>query len=599
MKCFSMSLVVITVLILSGCAQKNENKAPLSKRAQTINDTQEKMRRMMEGDNAKSYVLLEKPRVVPKAIPKQSLALEKLSKLKLDLLVGSKAISLKEVSRALEKQGLRISSRVNSDRYLYDGFSVRKTDALTLLEIISSTTNLDFEINETSSGEVYITWVPLIAESYKLNIGPRDNSLNMSASTGGNSSGSSQDSSSSGDSSATSSSTSNDSGSASNETGGSNNSSTASLSYVDSYWKTLKAELEALMIRPIPIMNDTRNGQQTQGVPNLSGNLPQPIMNNISQSGNEDMFREVKIGRVVVNESTGNVTVMAPKTIRNQIINYLKQEDAELNTMVVVRAQVLIVNDSDNKTQGIDWSAIGTNGSDEFLVSNDVFGNVTINTAEDVLSTIAQGAISNTFLGYRNADKTIQAFLANLNSLTNTKTLQMPVAQTTSGVPVTLSVTEEEYQILVSTSEGISEGGAVTGGATNNLVTFTFGTNIQLVPRYDPQRQFIRTRVNLDIQLKRGVDLQNQVINTRGDVQQIELPLRGSVSYQGEALIKPGQVVVLGGQRAQTIQKTDSGLTFLKDIPFLGAFFGSESETETESTYYLLLSAEAVPYGSI
>lgn len=596
-----MSIVVITVGMLSGCAQKSEGDNPLSKREQTINDTQEKMRRMIEGDSAKSYTLLEKPRVVSKAIPKQSIALEKLSKLKLDLLVGSKAISLKEVSRALEAQGLRISSRVNSDRYLYDGFSVKKTDALTLLEIISSTTNLDFEINETSSGEVYVTWVPLIAESYKLNIGPRDNSLNMSASTGGNSSGSSQGSSSSSDSSSTnnSSSSNNDSGSNSNGTGGSNNSSTASLGYVDSYWETLKAELEDLMIRPIPIMNDARNGQQMQGMPGPTGEYPQPYINNSSQGSSEEMFREVKIGRVVINESTGNVTVMAPKTIRNQVINYLKQEDAELNTMVVVRAQVLIVNDSDNKTQGIDWSAIGTNGGNEFLVSNDVFGNVTINTAGDVLSTIAQGAISNTFLGYRNADKTIQAFLANLNSLTNTKTLQMPVAQTTSGVPVTLSVTEEEYQILVSTSEGISEGGAVTGGANNNLVTFTFGTNIQLVPRYDPQRQFIRTRVNLDIQLKRGVSLQNQVINTSGDVQQIELPLRGSVSYQGEALIRPGQVVVLGGQRAQTIQQTDSGLTFLKDIPFLGAFFGSESENETESTYYLLLSAEAVPYGSI
>lgn len=595
-------ILVGASLSTAGCSTIEERQERVSGLESSFEQQKQMMRDLVEGNDGRSYTLIDTPPVQPKAISKDSLMLDKLKEVKLSLVVGNEPISLKEVSRALEAQGLRVSSRINSDSYLYDGFSIRNTDALTVLEIISATTNLDFEVNETPSGEVFVTWVPLKAQSYKLNIGPRDNSMFMASNSGGgvnNLQGNNNQQ----DNNNQQGGSDGDSSNQQNSFGGSSNISTSStsLSYVDQYWDNLQEELEQLMIRLVPV--ETNNTSRSVG-----GQINSLVDDQFSQqvistgaevSNNGEIFKEVKIGRVVPNPSTGNVTVMAPRSIRQEVIRYLQQEDAELNTMVVVRAQVLIVNDTDDQTRGIDWSAVATGGNGEFLFSNDVFGNVTVNQDAGFLDVIAQGATANTFLGYQNADRTIQAFLANLESITDTKTLQMPVAQTTSGVPVSLAVTEEEIEVLVSTQEGISEGGAVTGGANNQLVTFEFGTNIQLIPRYDAQRQFIRTRVNMDIQLRRGTALRNQVINTEGDVQQIELPLRGSVQYQGEALIRPGQLVVLGGQRAETIETTETGIPGLRNIPFLGKLFGTEREGVSEVTYYLLLSAEAVPYGSI
>jgi pilus assembly protein CpaC len=104
-------------------------------------------------------------------------------------------------------------------------------------------------------------------------------------------------------------------------------------------------------------------------------------------------------------------------------------------------------------------------------------------------------------------------------------------------------------------SSGGEQNYIVTSGLSASLTQIPFGTNVSVLPRFDPATRELEVRVEAEV-----ADL------TPGVVPGAEL----------------GQSIVLSGIRTRSQRHSVGGLPLLSDIPVLGVLFGSHADVEEE-----------------
>lgn len=555
------AVLVALFFALFGCA--NDHSA---KKDEVRNQADEQLKTAEQLLTRNQYTQSDTPLL---AVNKKPVSIEQnlfalLRQKKVSYQKGADPVPLAAILESLNAQGINIGSSIRLDSFKYQGFSINGTDAITALEILTGSLGLDFAVQKGFAGEPIVFINALTAETKRLNIGPRNLTSNMGTNSDGQGGQQQQQQQQQG------------SIQIPNTLLAADSTASIESKFQDDFWARLSEELNQRLTRPVP---------------------KQPKEGNAQDDG--QLYDFVKLGQVVVNSSTGSITVMAPRTIRQELMDYLSSIDNELNSTVVLRGQVIIVNNTDENTEGIDWSGLRNTGEGVIAFSNDVIGNTAISAPGEFADAIGSNALAPSILGYARADRVLKVFNGYLQKDSRTTTLQMPVAQTASGVPVNLSEVSNEYQIIAATNQATSAEGTTNTGVTNNILTFQYGTNLTLTPRVDYERGLIRTDVNLKLKIKQGSAVLNQVISSGNSarLEPLELPLIKDLSYQGQALVKPGEVIVMGGQKVDLISDNGGGITGLKD-GLLGGLFGSKKKTKQSVTYYFLLSAYTVPYGS-
>jgi type II secretory pathway component GspD/PulD (secretin) len=556
----SFASVAVSLAMLTGCAMKSESDPAFE------NKIGEAIKTAENATTLKAYTVSRTPSmaVVKTPISLEQRLHESLKQKKVRYTKGAESVPLNAILESLNEQGVNIVSQISLDRYRYSGFSINDTDALTALEILTGTLGLDFNVEKMKNGDALVYITSLAAESKRLNIGPRDVKSSISTTSAAANQQQSQ--------------TSQNEYQLSTTSIGGQAKADISSTFNDDFWTNLKLELEERLVRPIPRAD-------AQGVVDAGGM-------------NSSMYDMVKLGSVVVNKSTGTVTVMAPRSIRRELMDYIEVIDAELNNSIILRGQIIVVNNTNEESQGIDWGGLRNTGEGVLAIGNDVLGNVSISAPGEFADVVGTSVVAPSLIGYQRADKVIRAFNGFLERDSRSSTLQMPVAQTASGTPVSITDVQNEFQIIVSTDQSTSEGGTTNTGAKNNILTFQYGTNLTMTPRVDAARGIIRTDVNLQLKIKQGTAVYSQLIaaGNSAELSPLELPIIKDLSIQGQAILKPGEVIVMGGQTVEVAEDNKGGITGLKDGAF-SALFGSKKGKKQTVTYYFLLSAYTVPYG--
>jgi pilus assembly protein CpaC len=126
----------------------------------------------------------------------------------------------------------------------------------------------------------------------------------------------------------------------------------------------------------------------------------------------------------------------------------------------------------------------------------------------------------------------------------------------------------------------------VSGGlGQGNIQAIQFGTQVKVLPRYDPESRNLEVRVDADVD-----DLTPP---TQG-----ELPGRQGATLSTLVFLKLGQSLVLSGIRMRSTRHAIQGLPFISQIPVLGILFGTHSnqEEELEGAVFIIPSVvESVP----
>ncbi|HEX7664669.1 MAG TPA: pilus assembly protein N-terminal domain-containing protein [Polyangiaceae bacterium] len=126
-------------------------------------------------------------------------------------------------------------------------------------------------------------------------------------------------------------------------------------------------------------------------------------------------------------------------------------------------------------------------------------------------------------------------------------------------------------------------------GLTSALVSIKFGTNVQILPRFDSSTKELELKLDADV-----ADLTPPESGT--------LPGRSETKLQTLVSLKLGQALVLSGIRSRSQRHSVTGLPGLSQIPVVGLLFGrhSDQQEDIEGAIFIVPSViETVPKSSI
>ena len=139
--------------------------------------------------------------------------------------------------------------------------------------------------------------------------------------------------------------------------------------------------------------------------------------------------------------------------------------------------------------------------------------------------------------------------------------------------------------ITTSGSEAVFENGgeqnfAVASGLTGTIQAIPYGTNVNVLPRYDA--------VTRDLEVK----VEARVSDLTAPAGTTSLPGRKTSKVATFVHLKLGQAIVLSGIRTSSVTRSATGLPLLSEIPLLGPLFGGHtaSTTEVEGAVFIIPS---------
>lgn len=567
-------LVGMFAMNLNGCLSlSNGNSAESKNIDEAISNID-----VLKNKGKRKYAIVDIPFSNKTPYSKSQDNIEWLKTKKVSLNINSKTgiLPIKEVLKQLTSEGVNISTTVPIDSYSYNGYPIAKgTDAYTALQILTEAVGLDFKvINNGVSRFVQIqemgtTEYSLVVPDVKVAM-----EVVSGKSEGDNSTSSGSDS----------------------ESLANSTSVDSKVVYVNEFWQTLQEELEKKLTILVPEQGAvTLNSPVLPTALTSSQEFGYPIP---TEAKSFSGYKEVKVGKVSINSVTGNITVSAPKNIRDRVVAYLNKIDKAINTRIQANVRVVSVIRSESETAGIDIAGLIDVGSDYgLMLGNDTLGNLVITDPTKGFNVSASNSLTNSLMGISKNDGTFSAFIDYMQSQGSTRSLSEVTTSVRSGRTVTVSRTTNEPRINSSSQNSTTDGGTTTGGTTNSITNTETGVTTTITPVYDQKRGVVHSLVNVKLVLDAGETVQAEPLSTGSEIEIIERTLKNTdvIDLQTETLSKDGELIIAGGFTTQKVKESESGIKGIKDS-FLGGLFGKARRDIEYIDYYIVVETRVVPF---
>lgn len=505
-----------------------------------------------------------------------------------------KSMSLNAIIQDLSSQGLNVSSALPINSYYYTGYSITNATAEDALKSILENIGLDYSTDETSKTVVI---KPMSTKTWKFNVGNRQASFNtgkvntvnpLTSSTGatGGSTGStgtsSAQSSSGGSLPSVSNTTAND-----GETG---------IASSDNFWGSLKEELESRLIKLVPngkALNSTGGGV---GTPSAAMSAAIPASGGGSSTELFNDYSKKKMGLATINSEVGTVTVQAPHWILEELDSHFAYINEMYSAKLTFEGQIILLNTDKADSEGLDIYKFAqyAQGKYGFTFASNTLGGVTlsppsINTATGVVApgtlNTVNPALGNVMMGAYASDFAI--FNNYLSSFGHIDVLQSPIVSTSTGIPNTFSKTTPYFFNTTSETTSAGNAGAAQVAKTNTLNVVEVGTIFKVYPRYNPKTGLVSVQLVLNQNVLSG---ETEILQptSSGTPNKVIIPIITKLKYEGEAMLRDGEISIIGGQKEDNVRTTGSGIAGTTDTAARG-LFGTAKNQSTKGIYYFLL----------
>lgn len=606
MKKVALSLTLVAgALALAGCSTPHGPD----------NNTLRKEVSELANERAKApAVLAEHTRVVESdrayipLMPRKGAESAWLRAHRVDVQTGNSTVPLSQLLQVLSRQGINITSELPLDHYSYSGFSLTDMDAETALRTIVSASGLDYTVD---AARQLVTIKPMSSRTWYLSIGNRKSSYASGTEN-------QQQNASSGS----------EGGTSAESTGRSQ------ISSADDFWESLRTEMEARLTVMVaePPEQPARNAGSAASLPlppmvipltpgsttpppvptvearasadgtvAMTGTPPALVASPSASQGTRPTSSPLSyvsktVGSYAANPETGAVTVQAPHWILEDLEQYFKRVQEMYNTDLVFQGELLLLTTDSSRSEGIDISSFATFANQRYGVAfrNNALGGVTLSFPNgNLIPAVAAGqsALSGPLVGITSAVDGLQLFSAYLTNLGRVTSLQKPVLTTTSGVPADFRRTVTRYFNTVSQQAAAGGNGGAAVGTQNKLIAQDFGTILRVNPRIDVSTGLIRAQIELVQTSQAGVQNISQALTSGDGVEQVtsQLPIVSKIIYSGEALLRDGDLIVMGGQTEEGESMNRDGITHAMDSPALGGLFGKTMRKAERNVFYFAL----------
>jgi pilus assembly protein CpaC len=121
-----------------------------------------------------------------------------------------------------------------------------------------------------------------------------------------------------------------------------------------------------------------------------------------------------------------------------------------------------------------------------------------------------------------------------------------------------------------SFANGGSQNFQMTTGFAASIQKISYGTDVKVLPRFEPATREIEVQVDLDVS-----DLTPSIAETN-------LPGQSTSTLSTKASLKLGESLILSGIRTEAMRKNNRGIPWLSEIPVLGLLFGTSGDENSE-----------------
>jgi MSHA biogenesis protein MshL len=286
---------------------------------------------------------------------------------------------------------------------------------------------------------------------------------------------------------------------------------------------------------------------------------------------------------VIVNPSSGTLTVMGTERQQGFIQQYLDTVMASVLRQVLIEATIVEVTLNDTYQFGIDWALVAGNFSFAQLLTG--------SPLKGTLDGSRNGLASNNFVAGYSSDN-LKAAMKALETFGNTRVLSSPKMMALNNQTAILKVVDNlVYFTIVET--------AVAGNTTTNNSVATTSTPhtvpVGVVMSVTPQ---IADNGQVTLIVRPTISRQSGEVedpaNKGSFIPEIQVREMESVLEVGS-----GHTVVLGGLMQDTVQKDTQGVPVLSKLPYIGKIFESNNDKTTKSELVIFLRPTVITHASL
>jgi len=308
----------------------------------------------------------------------------------------------------------------------------------------------------------------------------------------------------------------------------------------------------------------------------------------------EELLPKDAAHSVVVNAQSGVIAVRAMPNELNDVGKFLAKIQSTAGRQVILEAKIIEVDLNNDFQAGINWSALLSNGSQQYLIGQQSPSSFDANLLAPSGPTVTvapgnpiPGLISNTLGGAFTLGAQARDFAAYVNLLQvqgNTRVLSSPRVSTLNNQKAVIKSGSDEFFVTNVTSNTVTSTAASTSNSIE-LTSFFSGVALDVTPQIDDDGSVI-LHIHPTVS---AVTSQNLSVTYAGQTD--TLPLALSQIRESDSVIKArsGQVVVIGGLMTTNDSQINYQTPGLGSIPILGNLFKSKQTTHSKTELVILL----------
>jgi len=267
----------------------------------------------------------------------------------------------------------------------------------------------------------------------------------------------------------------------------------------------------------------------------------------------------------IVNPEAGMITVTGTVRQLNRVQNYIDEISTQLKNQVLIDVNILSVTFDDSATTGIDWSQLHN------------LQNLSVSTtiSSETKTIVAEGSLK------------INNVIKFLKTQGDVKSISNPKVLTLNNQPALISVGNELFYKIQSTTSTIGASGAGTQGSNEEVNSVFAGILLDITPEISPDG-IITLKINPSIS-----DTLDAVERDSTGSRNIP-PDLSRKQISSVVTMRDGQRVILGGLISSKRGKKVSKVPLLGDLPLLDNFFKRELEINTVEELVLIITPHII-----
>ena len=336
--------------------------------------------------------------------------------------------------------------------------------------------------------------------------------------------------------------------------------STVTITTHHDFWRSLLGNLKILLGQNSRA--SSQSGEQTK-----TASTGSTASNSSTQAGS----------KVLINRESGVVSVFANQKQQSMVKRFLDEVSNRANKQVLIEATVVEVELSDRYQAGIDWSALGSSGSNTYGVAqNLVGGNLSSNSAFSInLANVASNFTFNLGL------KMLQKF-------GNTKVLSSPKIMAINNQMALLKVVDNQvYFTLDAQTTTAGQTGSSTTTFTSTVHTVPVGFMMSVTPFVaDDDSISLDVRPTLS-RIIRYVKDPNPSL-AQNNIESL-IPVIQEREMSSVLRLQDRQTAIIGGLIQNLKNKDDTQVPLLGSIPWVGELFKSRDDSKSKSELVIFI----------